>query len=302
MNRKIVFLDIDGTLAVENHVPSSAKRACRKARLNGHLLYICTGRARLQVSPAIVRIGFDGIVSSGGAYIETCQNADGAFGPSTADGLPAPELSKNGWKLLFSAAVEPEKLRALLDYLNGRKAAYMLEREDRLIAGPYLKSYFAEYYAGRHLTFRYLLERIFIRRIFKECEWDDGNLALGGVRKVAFWDSGSVSFEDAAREFGETFELFRLSIPVSGMTGGEIGPRGVNKGTALEKVAAYHGFALADTIAFGDSDNDSTMIRRAGLGVAMGNAVDSLKKAAGDVTDSIENDGLAKAFNKYGLI
>jgi hydroxymethylpyrimidine pyrophosphatase-like HAD family hydrolase len=109
-------------------------------------------------------------------------------------------------------------------------------------------------------------------------------------------------FEDVEREFGGSLDIARLSIPVAGGSGGEIGPYGVHKGSALEKVSAYHGFDLADTIAFGDSDNDRAMIQCAGLGVAMGNADPSLKAIAGDVVDSVENDGLAKAFKKYGLI
>lgn len=284
MNRKIVFLDIDGTLSINNRVPLSAKIACREARKNGHILYICTGRARLQVSPSIVNIGFDGIISSGGAYIETALNAE------------------DGGKLLFNAVIEPEKLSVLISYFNERKAAYMLELTDKLIAGPYLKSYFDGYYKGRPFTLRRLAEQFFLHQIFKKCEWDYGNSERGDVRKLVFWESDGVTFEDAVRDFGSSHELFHLSIPVAGMTGGEICPLGVHKGTALEKVSAYHGFERADTIAFGDSDNDRMMIQSAGLGVAMGNSVDSLKETADDIADSIENNGLAKAFKKYGLI
>lgn len=280
MNRKIVFLDIDGTLSIENRVPPSAKRACRAARKNGHLLYICTGRARLQIRPAIIRIGFDGIVSSGGAYVET--------------------MESGGAKILSASSIEPEKLRALTAYFERHGTAYILEFEDKLVAGPNFKAYFAEYYARLPFTFRRLAEQMFLRQVFKKCEC--GSPDRGGVRKLVFRDSGGITFKDVAREFGGGFELSRLSIPVSGMTGGEAGPQGIHKGAALEKVSAYHGFGRADTIAFGDSDNDRTMIQRAGMGVAMGNAVDSLKMIAGDVTDSVENQGLAKAFKKHGLV
>jgi Cof subfamily protein (haloacid dehalogenase superfamily) len=284
LNRKIIFLDIDGTLSTENRVPISAQRACRVARENGHLLYICTGRARSQVKPSIVSIGFDGIISSGGAYIETAGSAE------------------DSWKELFRAAIEPEKLRALVSYFNERKAAYTLELTERLIAGPYLESYLAGYYKERPFTFRRLAEQLFLRQIFRKCERYNGRGDRDDVRKAVFWVSGSVTYEDTVRKFGSDHEIFQLSIPVSGMTGGEIGPQGVHKGSALERVAEYHGFERADTIAFGDSDNDRKMIESAGLGVAMGNAVDSLKAIAGDVTDNIENKGLEKAFKKYGLI
>jgi Cof subfamily protein (haloacid dehalogenase superfamily) len=288
LNRKIVFLDIDGTLSIDNRVPPSAKRACRAARKNGHLLYVCTGRARLQIKPALIRIGFDGIASSAGAYIETASNAQA--------------VSAKGGELLFSASMEADKLRALTSYFKRHGTAYLLELEDRLIAGPSLKSYFAEYYAGWHLTFKSLPDRFLLWQLFRKCEWNIDNLDGCDVRNVVFWESGGVTFEDVEREFGADYELSRLSIPVFGMEGGEMGPHGVHKGLALEKISAYHGFDRSDTMAFGDGDNDRTMILGAGIGIAMGNATPSLKAIAGDVTDDIENGGLAKAFKKYGLV
>ena len=47
MERKIIFLDVDGTLVdYEGRLPSSAARAVRDARANGHRVYLCTGRSR----------------------------------------------------------------------------------------------------------------------------------------------------------------------------------------------------------------------------------------------------------------
>ena len=48
--------------------------------------------------------------------------------------------------------------------------------------------------------------------------------------------------------------------------------------------------------------NDIEMIKNAGIGIAMGNASDDVKKEADFVTDSVDNDGFAKAMLKYGLI
>lgn len=47
---KIIFMDVDGTLInYENHIPQSAIDAIRKARKNGHKVYICTGRSEAEV-------------------------------------------------------------------------------------------------------------------------------------------------------------------------------------------------------------------------------------------------------------
>ena len=67
-NSKLVFIDIDGTLADENHVvPESAKIACKQAQANGHKLFICTGRSVPKIERSILDLGFDGVVSVAGA-------------------------------------------------------------------------------------------------------------------------------------------------------------------------------------------------------------------------------------------
>lgn len=71
MGKKAVFFDIDGTL-VDNEfkVPESTMRALRELRENGHLAFICTGRAKAMVPKGLVNIGFDGIVAACGTYGE----------------------------------------------------------------------------------------------------------------------------------------------------------------------------------------------------------------------------------------
>ena len=60
-NSKLVFIDIDGTLADENHVvPESARIACKQAQANGHKLFICTGRSVPKIERSILDLGFDG--------------------------------------------------------------------------------------------------------------------------------------------------------------------------------------------------------------------------------------------------
>lgn len=52
---------------------------------------------------------------------------------------------------------------------------------------------------------------------------------------------------------------------------------------------------VSETIAFGDGGNDISILRQAGLGVAMGNAKDNVKAAADYVTASVDDDGMGKA-------
>ena len=66
-----------------------------------------------------------------------------------------------------------------------------------------------------------------------------------------------------------------------------------HKGRALERLAQHLGLALANCMAFGDGMNDLTMVEAAGVGVAMANAVDAVKRVAKVVTLSNDEDGVA---------
>ena len=71
-NRKILFFDIDGTLLSHRTltIPESAKRAVRKAKENGHLIFINTGRTISVINKEIKDLGFDGYICGCGSYIE----------------------------------------------------------------------------------------------------------------------------------------------------------------------------------------------------------------------------------------
>ena len=75
-----------------------------------------------------------------------------------------------------------------------------------------------------------------------------------------------------------------------------------DKGRGLEKVCTLLGIPAEYTMALGDSGNDIAMLRRAGLGVAMGNAPDFVKEAAAVVTDRFDEDGAAKAIERWVLL
>lgn len=78
----------------------------------------------------------------------------------------------------------------------------------------------------------------------------------------------------------------------------EIMPKGVDKGEALAKLAESLGIDQSETMAFGDQANDLSMIKWAGCGVAMGNAIDEMKDNAQYVTASNDDEGIAKALEE----
>ena len=81
----------------------------------------------------------------------------------------------------------------------------------------------------------------------------------------------------------------------------EVTPRGATKGRALAWLAHYLGIPREQVIAVGDADNDRSMIRWAGLGVAMGNAPDEVKAAADVIAPPVEEDGVAWVIQRWVL-
>lgn len=77
----------------------------------------------------------------------------------------------------------------------------------------------------------------------------------------------------------------------------EIMPKGVSKASALNQIAQSLGFTMNEVMAFGDAENDIEMLKKAGIGVAMGNAMDTAKQSADLVTDTNENNGIGKVID-----
>ena len=77
--------------------------------------------------------------------------------------------------------------------------------------------------------------------------------------------------------------------------------KSVNKGVGVEMLAKHLGVKKEEVMTFGDAGNDLHMIEYAGLGIAMGNAFEEVKEAANYITDTNDNDGVAKAIEKFIL-
>lgn len=79
----------------------------------------------------------------------------------------------------------------------------------------------------------------------------------------------------------------------------DICPRGMDKGAALRIICEKKGIAREETIAFGDQQPDIAMLEAAGVAVAMGNAIEELKRKADFVTRTNEESGIAYALGSY---
>ncbi|MGE6257023.1 Cof-type HAD-IIB family hydrolase [Heyndrickxia sporothermodurans] len=92
-----------------------------------------------------------------------------------------------------------------------------------------------------------------------------------------------------------------LEITQSESNNLEISVSGITKEYGIKRVCSLLGIELDEVMAIGDSWNDFLMLQSVGLAVAMGNAKDDIKKIANWITDTNEEDGVAKAIYRYLL-
>ena len=125
----------------------------------------------------------------------------------------------------------------------------------------------------------------------------------GRILKAILHDLDPAQVDRMMRVLEQTgmFELAPSIMYGGALKNVEINRRGVHKGRGLERLAAHLGFGMDAVMAIGDSDNDLSMLRMAGLGVAMANAAPYIRQAADVCTGSNADDGVAQAIYRYIL-
>lgn len=277
MARKIIFLDVDGTLVnYGGKLPDSAARAVQQARANGHRVYICTGRSRAEVYPYLWDIGLDGMIGGNGSYVE------------------------DGGEVVMHQMMTGAQCRSVVDWLHERGLPFYLESNSGLYASTDFATGAAE--AVREYSRRKNGEAgvMTVQDAFPDMIYD-GNLYREDVNKISFVLHSYQDYLDAAAAFPD------LKAGTWGGSGeaalfGDLGVKDITKAHAIDVLLAHLGAERADTIAFGDAKVDIPMLEYCAYGVAMGNGGDEIRAMADLVTDDVEHDGLWNAFRKLGLL
>lgn len=93
-----------------------------------------------------------------------------------------------------------------------------------------------------------------------------------------------------------------LEITNSSPTNLEINPEGISKESGVKEVCGLLGITMDEVVAVGDSLNDLAVIQAVGLGVAMGNAQETVKEAADLVVASNNDDGIVEVIRDHILV
>jgi 5-amino-6-(5-phospho-D-ribitylamino)uracil phosphatase len=259
--RKLVALDIDGTVLHENGVISDPVAAeVRRLTQGGHEVMLATGRSVASTLPVLEQLDISP------EYVVCCNGAIT---------LRRDPMAPLGYRRQFVETFDPTHvLTTVRTHLTGGR--YAVEDE----TGFY--RYTGEFPQG---ALGLSSERVEF----------EGLLHTRATRVVVISpDHGVEEFLGIVERMG----LHRVSYTVGWTAWLDIAPDGVNKATALERVREALGVPRRHLVAVGDGRNDIEMLRwaaEAGRGVAMGQAPEDVRRAASELTGTVEEDGLQKA-------
>lgn len=278
MGSKAVFFDIDGTIwDWRRNIPDSFKTAIKMLRANGHMAFLCSGRARGNIRSAeLLDIGFDGIVAACGGYVEIDN------------------------EVLYEYHVPKEVVKLIVETVNECKMPVVLEGSKR----HWVSDKGFENDAFVALMMKELADDAVLFNTYSD-DMDINKFAADVLRMT--------DYETIKKRLGDYFVFLEHGLTsdfedeqadspnrVLGVI--ETVPKGISKADGVAMVCRELGILKEDTYAVGDSVNDIDMFAGVAHSICMGNGSDAAKAAAEYVTDDIMQDGVFNALRYYGLI
>lgn len=260
---QLIAIDLDGTLLNEKGVISEEnKKAIASAEAAGVKVVIVSGRSYASTKQFIKELSLPNLtVSLNGAYIHD----------------PGDD------SLVESYPIQEELSQALLLDLEPYQAHVNFYHGERLLCQA--DSELIQHYAK--------VNRIDYELVDSLVEFN--RTAKAGKLLLIDENDKLMEIKDLLTErYGD-----RLHILFSQATYLEVFDKNTSKGVAILKVAERYGIRPEEIIALGDNENDISMIRCAGMGIAMGNALETVKQQADFVTLTNEENGVAYAINKF---
>lgn len=277
---KYVFFDIDGTLRGKSRViTDKTKEAIVRLRKNGNKAFLCTGRAPVSITEDILNIGFDGVISSAGSFIQIND------------------------EYIYENCLDPELLEKAIVLFVNAKVGFTLETKDYLYQSVEAKEFLArrrkkEESINPELA-RFYEQRDRNPRLRPISEFD---VKKDKVTKIVFISYDKYALLDLVPHLSKDFHVVLFSQMEDDFINGEIIDKECTKADAIEKVVAYYHGDMKDTIAYGDSMNDYQMLEKAQQGIVYDGAKEKLLDIAYDTFIDPDKDGIALSLEKLKLI
>lgn len=263
---KAIFIDLDGTLLKKDHsVSDFTVDVLQKLIQKNILVVLVSARPLSGIMPIAERTGLhrNPVASLNGAYIY------------------------NNGKIVFDAVIENSVAASVHEHLQNYSSTPIYYHQDE---------WFAEK-KNAHTDHEQRITSIpiTIQPFISTCSvWQQKS---SGPNKILVVANAPV-IEEIQSNLKQQYSE-KLTICTSKPTFLEIMHGSASKLNAVKMISEQYKLKQEEIIAIGDNFNDVEMISYAGLGIAMGNAPEPVKAIADYVTDTNNNDGVAKAILKF---
>ncbi len=256
--KKVIFVDIDGTIRNNNkEITPETKKAIKNVVAKGTKVVICTGRSR----DYAIEVSKEALASP---YVIA---SDGAYVYDYHDKLDlyTNEINKTTLEEIYTIA-KRYNVNITADTTTGQYTDNRLEKSPSVT----YKENFLEYVLQEKIIHIHLASK----------NGTDMQKALVDIKKVKNIKLGF----DGVYQFHSNYFIF-IANPNS------------NKGDGINNFCKALGIPLKETVGIGDDYNDIAMFKMVGQSVAMGNAYPDIKEICDCITDTNENNGVAKWLN-----
>lgn len=269
----LVVTDLDGTLLLQNkHISKRTYDVLKKANENGVHVVIATGRSFSALPESIFKIdGVRYVVTSNGANIVDLKDE----------------------KVIYRNCIDAVQIPKIIDFLQERP--YILE----VFTGgkAYMSKSDYDRFKTRTIDFRpieYVLHtRIPVDNIFEFTQKNCSSI-----------ENININFDklsDKPKVHKELLKFDNITVTTSFDFNLEIGGNTTSKGDALNFLTQMLGLTSKNVLSIGDNPNDSSMLGFSEIAVAVENAHEDIIKLADHITSSNDEDGVAKAVEKFVL-
>ena len=270
---KMIGIDMDGTLlTTDKRLTAHTEDVLCQAIRKGVEIVAATGRPHTGIPEEYREIpGLHYAITANGARVVNLVTGEVVY-----EALVPRKKAEEILKLFSEYDMLEELYKDGQSYLNRA----MLDRLPEFQENPHMVEYIR--------TTRKPMENV----------WDLLDKCPDGFEKVQALFKNAVDRDEAKRrveKLGDVRAVSSLDYNV------EVSRADANKGNSLMILAEKLGLDPEEVMGFGDNDNDLEMIQKAGLGVAMQNAIPEVKEAADYITDTNDREGVAKAIEKFVL-
>ncbi|MBC1432616.1 HAD family phosphatase [Listeria welshimeri] len=276
MTTQAIILDIDGTLLNDDKkISPETKKALITAQQNGVKLILASGRPttgmHLYAEQLEMKKYHGLLVSYNGAKVVDCQTKEE----------------------LFNQTLTIAEGKAVLEHMKQFEVKVMIDKDDYMYVNNVYDCYIT--YKGEEINIIQYESR---GGNFKLCEKEDLaaflDYRINKILTAGDPDYMQKNYQAMMAPFKNTLNcVFTADFYF------EFTAKNIDKAKALDTVLTPMGIHTENIIAFGDGHNDITMVKYAGTGIAMDNAVPELKAVANSITLSNNKDGIAHVLNNF---